>query len=140
MHIGTCVILNIARSVTGVPAVSVANKLWLTFQALGDIAFAYPYALILLEIQDTMKSPPAENSITKRASAIAMVVTAIFYLGCGCFGYAAFGNDTPGNLLTGFGFYEPYWLIGFANACILIYMLGGYHVNLHYFTSTLSLF
>ncbi|KAM0029419.1 putative amino acid transporter, transmembrane domain-containing protein [Helianthus debilis subsp. tardiflorus] len=118
----------IAGSITGVPAVSVANKLWLTFQALGDIAFAYPYALILLEIQDTVKSPPAENSSTKRASAIAMVVTAIFYLGCGCFGYAAFGNDTPGNLLTGFGFYEPYWLIGFANACILIYLLGGYQL------------
>ncbi|MFS7922243.1 putative amino acid transporter, transmembrane domain-containing protein [Helianthus anomalus] len=118
----------IAGSVTGVPAVSVANKLWLTFQALGDIAFAYPYALILLEIQDTVKSPPAENSSTKRASAIAMVVTAIFYLGCGCFGYAAFGNDTPGNLLSGFGFYEPYWLIGFANACILIYLLGGYQL------------
>ncbi|KAJ0801958.1 putative amino acid transporter, transmembrane domain-containing protein [Helianthus annuus] len=118
----------IAGSITGVPAVSVANKLWLTFQALGDIAFAYPYSLILLEIQDTVKSPPAENSSTKRASAIAMVLTAIFYLGCGCFGYAAFGNDTPGNLLTGFGFYEPYWLIGFANACILIYLLGGYQL------------
>ncbi|KAJ0593648.1 putative amino acid transporter, transmembrane domain-containing protein [Helianthus annuus] len=118
----------IAGSITGVPAVSVANKLWLTFQALGDIAFAYPFSLILLEIQDTVKSPPAENSSTKRASAIAMVVTAIFYLGCGCFGYAAFGNDTPGNLLTGFGFYEPYWLIGFANACILIYLLGGYQL------------
>ncbi|KAF5801042.1 putative amino acid transporter, transmembrane domain-containing protein [Helianthus annuus] len=131
---------NIVGSVIGVLAVSVANKLWLTFQALRDIAFAYPYALILLEIQDNVKSPPAENSITKRVSAIAMVVTAIFYLGCGCFGYAAFGNDTPGNLLTGFGFYEPYWLISFANPCILIYMLGGYQVNLHYFTSTLSLF
>ncbi|KAJ0475753.1 putative amino acid transporter, transmembrane domain-containing protein [Helianthus annuus] len=119
---------NIAGSVIGVLAVSVANKLWLTFQALRDIAFAYPYALILLEIQDNVKSPPAENSITKRVSAIAMVVTAIFYLGCGCFGYAAFGNDTPGNLLTGFRFYEPYWLISFANPCILIYMLGGYQL------------
>ncbi|KAD4178812.1 hypothetical protein E3N88_27403 [Mikania micrantha] len=106
----------IAGSITGFPAVSVAHKLWITFQALGDIAFAYPYALILLEIQDTVKSPPAENKVTKRASAIAILVTSFFYLGCGCFGYAAFGNNTPGNLLTGFGFYEPYWLIGFANA------------------------
>ncbi|KAJ0936446.1 hypothetical protein HanRHA438_Chr03g0131351 [Helianthus annuus] len=23
----------------------------------------------------------------------------------------------PGNLLTGFGFYEPYCLVAFANAC-----------------------
>ena len=41
----------IQGSITGVPASSVANKLWLAFQALGDIAFAYPYAMILLEIQ-----------------------------------------------------------------------------------------
>ncbi|KAI3755951.1 hypothetical protein L1987_55761 [Smallanthus sonchifolius] len=118
----------IAGSITGFPAVSVAHKLWITFQALGDIAFAYPYALILLEIQDTVKSPPPENKVTKRASAIAILVTTFFYLGCGCFGYAAFGNDTPGNLLTGFGFYEPYWLIGFANACIIIHLIGGYQL------------
>ncbi|XP_076903142.1 putative amino acid permease 7 [Bidens hawaiensis] len=118
----------IAGSITGVPGVSVVHKLWLTFQALGDIAFAYPYALLLLEIQDTVKSPPAENKVTKRASAIAILVTSFFYLGCGCFGYAAFGKDTPGNLLTGFGFYEPYWLVAFANACIIVHLVGGYQL------------
>ena len=38
-------------SITGVPASSLANKLWLVFQARGDIAFAYPYSIIVLEIQ-----------------------------------------------------------------------------------------
>ncbi|XP_024959142.1 probable amino acid permease 7 [Cynara cardunculus var. scolymus] len=118
----------IAGSIRGVPAASLPQKLWLSFQALGDIAFAYPYALILLEIQDTVKSPPAENKVTKRASVIAIVVTTFFYLGCACFGYAAFGNDTPGNLLTGFGFYEPYWLVDFANVCIIIHLIGGYQL------------
>ena len=55
---------------------------------------------------------------------------AIFYLCCGCFGYAAFGNDTPGNLLTGFGFFEPFWLIDLANACIILHLVGGYQVLL----------
>ena len=41
----------IKGSITGVPAANIADKLWLTFQALGDIAFAYPYSIILLEIQ-----------------------------------------------------------------------------------------
>ncbi|KAL4579948.1 hypothetical protein LXL04_016119 [Taraxacum kok-saghyz] len=118
----------IAGSITGVPSASIAHKSWLTFQALGDIAFAYPYALILLEIQDTVKSPPSESKVTKRASAIAILLTSFFYLGCGCFGYAAFGDDTPGNLLTGFGFYEPYWLVDFANACIIIHLIGGYQL------------
>ncbi|GKC19864.1 probable amino acid permease 7 [Tanacetum coccineum] len=105
--------------VIAVMASSVSKKLWHTFQALGDIAFSYPYAF------DTIKSPP-ENKVTKWASAIAVTMTSIFYIGCGCFGYATFGNNAPGNLLTGFGFYEPYWIVDFANVCIIIHLIGGY--------------
>ncbi|XP_047151809.1 probable amino acid permease 7 isoform X1 [Vigna umbellata] len=115
-------------SITGIPATNTANKLWLVFQALGDIAFAYPYALILLEIQDTLKSTPPENQTMKKASMVAIIVTTFFYLSCGCLGYGAFGNDTPGNILTGFGFYEPYWLVAFANACIILHLVGGYQM------------
>ncbi|XP_039058546.1 probable amino acid permease 7 isoform X2 [Hibiscus syriacus] len=118
----------IKGSITGVPAASVVDKLWLIFQALGDIAFSYPYTIILLEIQDTLKSNPPENKTMKRASMVAIFVTTFFYLCCGCFGYAAFGNNTPGNLLTGFGFFEPYWLIDFANACIVLHLVGGYQI------------
>jgi hypothetical protein len=31
--------------------VTSAEKIWLAFQALGDIAFAYSYSMILIEIQ-----------------------------------------------------------------------------------------
>ncbi|KAJ1390347.1 Amino acid transporter, transmembrane domain [Sesbania bispinosa] len=118
----------IMGSVTGVPAANIADKLWLVFQALGDIAFAYPYSIILLEIQDTLESPPPENQTMKKASMVAIFITTFFYLCCGCFGYAAFGNATPGNLLTGFGFYEPFWLIDLANACIILHLVGGYQI------------
>uniref|UniRef100_A0A0D3GHT0 Amino acid transporter transmembrane domain-containing protein n=1 Tax=Oryza barthii TaxID=65489 RepID=A0A0D3GHT0_9ORYZ len=47
---------------------------------------------------------------------------------CGRLGYAAFGDATPGNLLTGFGFYEPYWLVDVANACIVVHLVGGFQV------------
>ncbi|XP_061367395.1 probable amino acid permease 7 isoform X2 [Gastrolobium bilobum] len=120
----------IMGSITGVPAANIADKIWLIFQALGDIAFAYPYSIILLEIQDTLESPPPENQTMKKASMIAIFITTFFYLCCGCFGYAAFGNATPGNLLTGFGFYEPYWLIDFANACIILHLVGGYQCEI----------
>ncbi|KAL6999052.1 putative amino acid permease 7 [Sarracenia purpurea var. burkii] len=64
---------------------------------------------------------------------MAAVSTAtFFYLCCGFFGYAAFGSDTPGNLLSGFGFYEPYWLIDFANACIMVNLIGGYQLVLRW--------
>ncbi|XP_021905917.1 probable amino acid permease 7 [Carica papaya] len=118
----------IKGSITGVPASSTANKLWLIFQALGNIAFAYAYSIILLEIQDTLKSTPPENKVMKKASVLAIFITTFFYLCCGCFGYAAFGSLTPGNILSGFGFYEPYWLIDFANICIVVHLIGGYQI------------
>ncbi|CAM8937313.1 unnamed protein product [Rhodiola kirilowii] len=118
----------IEGSLGGKSTSSTASKLCLVFQALGDIAFAYPFSIIVLEIQDTLKSPPSPNQTMKKATKSAILVTTIFYLCCGCFGYAAFGNAAPGNLLTGFGFYEPYWLIDFANACIVLHLVGGYQV------------
>ncbi|VFQ90547.1 unnamed protein product [Cuscuta campestris] len=64
----------------------------------------------------------------KKASIMAVCTTTFFYLCCGGLGYAAFGNAAPGNLLTGFGFYEPYWLVDFANACVALHLVGGYQV------------
>eukprot|EP00253_Pinus_taeda_P036270 PITA_36270 len=105
-----------------------AEKIWDTFQALGNIAFAYSYSLILIEIQDTIKSPPAENKTMKKATLVGVVTTTVFYMLCGCMGYAAFGDSAPGNLLTGFGFYNPFWLIDIANAAIVIHLVGAYQV------------
>ncbi|KAJ7007044.1 hypothetical protein D5086_022348 [Populus alba] len=118
-------------SLTGVTVgvdVSAEQKVWRTFQALGDIAFAYAYSTVLIEIQDTLKSSPPENKAMKRASFVGILTTTTFYILCGCLGYAAFGNDAPGNFLTGFGFYEPFWLIDLANACIAIHLIGAYQV------------
>lgn len=79
-------------------------------------------------MQDTLKSPPAENKTMKKASVIAIMITTFFYLCCGCSGYAAFGDLTPGNLLTGFESFHPHVLIDFANACVILHLLGGYQV------------
>lgn len=56
-------------------------------------------------------------------------MTTAFYMLCGVFGYAAFGNDAPGNFLTGFGFYDPFWLIDIGNICIVIHLVGAYQVR-----------
>ncbi|XP_068640094.1 amino acid permease 4-like [Aristolochia californica] len=108
--------------------VTSTQKVWRSLQALGDIAFAYSYAMILIEIQDTIKSPPAEYKTMKKATKISIVVTTVFYLLCGCMGYAAFGDLAPGNLLTGFGFYSPYWLVDLANVAIVVHLIGAYQV------------
>jgi amino acid permease len=117
-------------SLTGISigAVTETQKIWRTFQALGDIAFAYSYSIILIEIQDTVKSPPSEEKTMKKATLVSVSVTTMFYMLCGCMGYAAFGDLSPGNLLTGFGFYNPYWLLDIANAAIVIHLIGAYQV------------
>ncbi|XP_072957312.1 amino acid permease 4-like [Typha angustifolia] len=114
--------------VTKQGTVTPMQKLWRSLQALGDIAFAYSYSIILIEIQDTIKSPPAENKTMKKATILSIAVTTTFYLLCGCMGYAAFGDDAPGNLLTGFGFFNPYWLLDIANLAIVVHLVGAYQV------------
>jgi amino acid permease len=47
----------------------------------------------------------------KKATLFSIIITTVCYLLCGCMGYAAFGNYAPGNLLTGFGFYNPCWTL-----------------------------
>lgn len=90
--------------------------------------YTYTNKFSLCGVKDTLKSPPPENKTMKKATMVAILITTFFYLCCGCFGYAAFGDHTPGNLLTGFGFYEPYWLVDLANACIILHLVGGYQV------------
>ncbi|KHN19623.1 Amino acid permease 3 [Glycine soja] len=120
----------IKGSLTGVTVgtVTESQKIWRSFQALGNIAFAYSYSMILIEIQDTIKSPPAESQTMSKATLISVLITTVFYMLCGCFGYASFGDASPGNLLTGFGFYNPYWLIDIANVGIVIHLVGAYQV------------
>ncbi|KAK3425664.1 hypothetical protein EUGRSUZ_F02192 [Eucalyptus grandis] len=83
--------------------VSGSEKVWRVFQAVGNIS------TVLVEIQDTLKSSPPENKVMKRASLIGISTTTM-------------------DFLTGFGFYEPFWVIDFANACIAVHLIGAYQV------------
>ncbi|KAL8511170.1 hypothetical protein ACS0TY_017844 [Phlomoides rotata] len=112
-------------NLSGIQGVSSTEKAFLVFQAIGDIAFTYSYNIIVLDIQDTLKEP-RENIKMKKALRIGVSITTFFFLCCGCFGYAAFGDKAPGNLLTDFAFYEPYWLVDLGNVCIALHLMGGY--------------
>ncbi|KAL5845891.1 hypothetical protein ACOSQ3_009415 [Xanthoceras sorbifolium] len=105
---------------------STTNKIWHIFQALGNIAFSYTYSILLMEIQDTLKSPPAENKIMKRVTMYSIGGTGLFYVGLACMGYAAFGNHVPGNILT--GFHQPFWLVDIANLAVILHLIGAYQV------------
>ncbi|WJZ84767.1 hypothetical protein VitviT2T_004358 [Vitis vinifera] len=118
-------------TVTGVevgPGLTAARKMWRMFTALGDIAIAYSYSPVLIEVQDTLSSSKPEIKVMKKANMISVAATTVFYMMCGCLGYAAFGNSAPGNMLIGFGFYEPFWLIDLANIFIVLHLVGAYQV------------
>ncbi|CAI0393219.1 unnamed protein product [Linum tenue] len=108
-------------------AVTPIQKIRRVFQALGNIAFAYSYSIILIEIQDTIKSPPSEVETMKVANRFSVAVTTLFYMLCACFGYAAFGDSSPGNLLTATGL-NPYWLLDVANVAVVLHLVGAYQV------------
>ncbi|KAJ0972137.1 hypothetical protein J5N97_020096 [Dioscorea zingiberensis] len=110
----------------GMTNISRLTKVWFSFQALGNIAFSYSYSMLLIEIEDTLRSPPPENETMKRASRYSIGTITLFYASLGCAGYATLGNDVPGNILT--GFYEPSWLIDIANLSVLVHLIGAYQV------------
>ncbi|KNA09956.1 hypothetical protein SOVF_148800 [Spinacia oleracea] len=118
-------------SLTGVEIgidVTQAQKVWNILTAMGNMAFAYAFSMVLIEIQDTLRPNPPENVVMKKACSYGVLITTFFYMLCGVIGYAAFGNDAPGNFLTGFGFFEPFWLVALANIFIAIHLVGAYQV------------
>nr|CAD1842109.1 unnamed protein product [Ananas comosus var. bracteatus] len=68
---------------------SPGDKAFNVLLALGDIAFAYSFVDVLIEIQDTIKSPPPENKTMKKATFYGLMLTTIFSLLLGCMDYVA---------------------------------------------------
>ncbi|PON71364.1 Amino acid transporter, transmembrane domain containing protein [Trema orientale] len=108
--------------------VSASDKVWRMFTAAGDIAFACSYAQVFIDIQDTLKSSPPENKVMKKASTVGVSIMTTFFVMCGCFGYAAFGNHAPENLLAGLGYQETSWIVDMANLFIVVHLVGAYQV------------
>lgn len=71
----------------------------------------------------------------KKATLWGTSVTTAFYMSVAIAGYLAFGDAAPGNLLT--GFFSPYWLVDFANVCIVIHLIGAYQVCIAYYKQRL---
>ncbi|KAK6916295.1 Amino acid transporter, transmembrane domain [Dillenia turbinata] len=79
-------------------------------------------------LMDTLESGPSKTKAMQKATTVAVSVTTLFYVLCGTTGYAAFGNKAPGNLLTGFELDKLFWLVDFANLCIVVHLIGAYQV------------
>ncbi|WVZ96175.1 hypothetical protein U9M48_041844 [Paspalum notatum var. saurae] len=126
-------------SLTGISIgadVTSTQKVWHSLQAFGDIAFAYSFSNILIEIQDTIRAPPpSESKVMQKAMRLSVATTTVFYMLCGCMGYAAFGDAAHRDLvLRGFdGFCVPLWLLDVANLAIVVHLIGAYRIHTQHF-------
>lgn len=57
----------------------------------------------------------------RKAVLASLIVTFVFYVSVGLLGYAALGDLTPGNILTGFE--TPAGVVRAANAMVLVHMV-----------------
>lgn len=96
---------------------------------LRKFIIAVTLKLFSLKKQDTLKSSPPENETMKKANRTGIFTMTIIFLLCSCSGYAAFGPLTPGSILMGSGFHEPFWLIDLANVFIVVHLVGAYQVS-----------
>ncbi|MED6145481.1 hypothetical protein PIB30_025788 [Stylosanthes scabra] len=110
------------------PDLTAADKIWRVFSALGNIALACSFATVVYDIMDTLKSDPPENQQMKKANVLGITMMTTLFLACGGLGYAAFGDNTPGNILSGFGSYGSFWLVAIGNVCIALHIVGAYQV------------
>ncbi|XP_044474967.1 amino acid permease 3-like [Mangifera indica] len=115
-------------TVVSIGTVAHTQKIERALHAVGVIAYAYSYFIIFIEIHGTIKSPTLEAKTMKKASIISVGLTTLIYMLCGCFGYAAFGDLSPENLLTGLGFDKPFWLLEIAKVAIVVHLIGAYQV------------
>jgi len=64
----------------------------------------------------------------KMANKVGLLAMTIIFLLCACSGYAAFDSNTPGRILMGSGFKEPFWLVDLANVYLVVQLVGAYQV------------
>ncbi|KFM25230.1 Amino acid permease 2 [Auxenochlorella protothecoides] len=102
------------------------NKVFGVMNALGAIAFAYSFSIILLEIQDTLRQPPKASKTMKPAAMAGISAAFAFYFTVAVVNYSAFGNNVSGFILDAYP--GPKWLLVVGYVCILLHMVSAYQV------------
>lgn len=113
--------------------------IWAKLAALGNIMFAFSFAYIELELQDTVHgdgSPRGPIRPMKRACNMAVTIITAFYLSVGIAGYGVFGDGTQNqfgvkiqdDILASFPPGTATWVVALANALVLIHLIPAYCV------------
>lgn len=124
--LGTVGGIPVGYTLTDGTVVSTADKIFSIFNALGAIGFAYNFALILLEIQDTLRQPPKASGTMKKSCNLAITTSFVFYFAVAVAGYAAVGNDVAAMILESFD--GPEWALIIANIAVIAHMVTAFQV------------
>ncbi|KAK4796935.1 hypothetical protein SAY86_029261 [Trapa natans] len=109
--------------------VSEAQKVWRTFQAIGNIAFAFGFTVVLVEIQagysevEPTGEQGHEEGIADRDYDRNHLLLIVWVLRLRCL-----REHCTREHHHGFGFFEPFWLIDLANMCLVVHLVGAYRV------------
>ncbi|PRW33070.1 Amino acid permease 2 [Chlorella sorokiniana] len=114
-------------SVGGREGNSPTDKALSMLNALGSLAFAYSFAQVLVEIQDTLRQPPPAIGTMRKAVAVGVTGAFGFYLTVACTGYASLGSAVPGEVLDGFTD-APDWPMVLANLAVAAHMITAIQV------------
>lgn len=117
-----------------------SSKIFDFFNALGSVAFAYAGHNVVLEIQATIPSTPEKPSTKPmhKGVFVAYLLVGFCYFPVAFIGYYIFGNALDDNILLTLE--KPTWLIATANMFVVVHVLGGYQVTVHFRFSALALF
>lgn len=106
--------------------VSTADKAFGVLSSMGSLGLAYGFALILLEIQDTLRQPPSAVTSMKFSINIAVTSAFVLYFVVALAGYAAVGDGVSALIFDSLP--GPPWLLIIAWIAILGHMLTAYQL------------
>lgn len=106
--------------------VSTADKAFGVLSSMGSLGLAYGFALILLEIQDTLRQPPAAVKSMKFSVNIAVSSAFVLYFVVALAGYAAVGDGVSSLIFDSLP--GPRWLLIIAWLAILGHMLTAFQL------------
>ncbi|KAA8548199.1 hypothetical protein F0562_004540 [Nyssa sinensis] len=112
----------------GYKAKDMTERVFNSFSALGDVAFAYAGHNVVLEIQATIPSTPEKPSKGPmwKGVIVAYLIVAFCYFPVALIGYWIFGNKVDDNILITLE--KPVWLIAMANMFVVIHVIGSYQI------------
>lgn len=110
---------------------STAATVWNVFECIGTVMWAYSFAIVLIEIEDTIsdartrgeKSTPGPVSSMKWAVNLSIGIMAFFYCSIAWTVFASLGYNQTGFALDDYQGIAPDWILYMARAMVVVHLV-----------------